>query len=77
MAVLVSPSASSAVVSSSPVVSPALLAVFADEDGTAVELGVLELADGAGGFGRFLVDDDAAAFGAAVVSLEHVGLMGI
>ena len=51
-----------------------LFTVFADKYGTTVELGVLEFADGAGGFLGFLVDDDATAFGAAVVSFENIGL---
>ncbi len=53
---------------------PALFAILADEDGTSVELGVLEFADGAGGFLGFLVEDDSAAFRASVVSLEDIGL---
>ena len=69
--VVVSTSAST--MESSPVVS-ALFAVFTDKDGTSVKLGVLELTDGTGSFGGLLVDDDTAALGASVVSLENIGL---
>mmetsp|Transcript_12548 Transcript_12548/g.26541 ORF Transcript_12548/g.26541 Transcript_12548/m.26541 type:complete len:506 (-) Transcript_12548:216-1733(-) len=55
----------------------ALLAVFANEDGTSIELSVLKFADGARGFLGFLVEDNSAAFGAAVVSLENVGLVNV
>jgi hypothetical protein len=67
-------SSTSTVVSSSSVVTTSALTVLANKDGTAMKLSVLEFADGTGCFGWLLVDDNAAAFGASVVSLENVGL---
>jgi hypothetical protein len=69
-----SPSSTSTVVSSSSVVTTSSFAVLANKDGTAVKLSVLEFADGTGCFSWLLVDDNSAAFGAPVVSLENVGL---
>ena len=66
--------ASTATATVSTTTEAAGLAILTDKDGTSMKLGVLEFANGTGGFGWLLVDDDAAALGTAVVSLENVSL---
>lgn len=53
------------------------LAILTDKDGPSVELGVLELTDGAGGILGLLVLDNAAALGATVGALEDISLVDI
>lgn len=65
---------SSTVVPTSTSVVPPLFTVFADKDGAAMELGVLEFTDGTGSFSWLLVDNDTAAFGATIISFENISL---
>jgi hypothetical protein len=57
--------------------SASLLAILTDKDRTSVEFRVLEFTDGTLGFMGLLVENDSAAFGAAIASFEDVGLKGL
>jgi hypothetical protein len=52
--------------SPSPSPSPSLLAILVDEDGTAVQLRILELAYRARNLVQFLIQYDDASIGSAV-----------
>lgn len=72
---VVEPTAAVTVVGTSA--SATLLAILTDKDGTSVEFRVLEFTDGTLGFVGLLVENDSAAFGAAIASFEDVGLKGL
>mmetsp|Transcript_4587 Transcript_4587/g.10177 ORF Transcript_4587/g.10177 Transcript_4587/m.10177 type:complete len:423 (+) Transcript_4587:375-1643(+) len=72
---VVEPTAAVTVVGTSA--SATLLAILTDKDGTSVEFRVLEFTDGTLGFMGLLVENDSAAFGAAIASFEDVGLVNV
>ena len=62
--------------STAAVVTSPLFTILANKDRTAIELSVLEFANGTSSFVWLLVENNTASFGTIIIRFENIGLVG-